>query len=62
MICVNNSFYPVNAKLDLSATELPLSEEVEVKFENRKLSIDKANILKDEFKPFERHVYKLQLK
>ena len=61
LICVNNSFYPVNAGFDLSELAIQKSESVSVLFENRQLEIGSENILNDTFKPFERHVYRIKL-
>jgi len=59
VICVNDSFYPVNAAIDLSETGS--SKSTEILFEGRKLQIDEKGILNDKFAPFERHVYKIIL-
>ncbi|MCF6313832.1 MAG: hypothetical protein L3J39_15410 [Verrucomicrobiales bacterium] len=59
IICVNNSFYPVDAKIDLSQIGISNLKKAELLFENRSVKIDGKMHLQDTFKPFERHVYRL---
>jgi hypothetical protein len=60
VICVNDSFYSVNAAINLSETGS--SKSAEILFEGRKCQIDEKGILKDVFAPFERHVYRIRIK
>ncbi len=61
LICVNESFNHVNAAIDLSTLTSIMNKNVDILFEDRSLQIDEKGILKDDFKPFERHVYKIIL-
>lgn len=60
VICVNRTLYPVNASLDLSSTGFKDSKAAEVLFENRNIRTSGKGVFKDQFKPLERHVYKIK--
>lgn len=62
IICVNRTLFPINASLDLSKAGIKGQRAVEVLFENRNLQTDETGKLKDNFKPLERHVYRLKIK
>ena len=59
IITVNGEFEAVDATLDLSAVGIDPNATAEVMFENRTIKIENG-ALKDNFKPFQRHVYRIK--
>jgi hypothetical protein len=59
VITVNGTFEPVETAFDLSAAGVAQNGTAEVMFENRKVTL-RNGVLKDAFKPFQRHVYRMK--